>query len=104
MNTATQTARTAVTKSRRPALNRNRWPMPLILPAPGYDGGMDFFVEFVVAPAIAAVIFAPLVISIIKFARRGSGPPIPRAPDPPPARSVSSAGGGWGYFASRRSK
>ena len=36
---------------------------------------MDFFVDFVVGPAIAAVILFPLVISIIKFARRGSGPP-----------------------------
>ncbi len=36
---------------------------------------MDFFLKFVVLPAAVGVLFFPLVISIIKFGRRGDGPP-----------------------------
>jgi hypothetical protein len=36
---------------------------------------MDFFLQFVVLPAVVGVLFFPLVISIIKFGRRGEGPP-----------------------------
>jgi hypothetical protein len=36
---------------------------------------MDFFVDFVVGPAIAAVLFAPLVMSLVNRVRRGGGPP-----------------------------
>ncbi len=32
---------------------------------------MDFFIKFIVAPAIVAILFLPLVISIIKY----RGPP-----------------------------
>jgi hypothetical protein len=36
---------------------------------------MDLFVTFVVAPAIVAVLLAPLLIGIIKYVHRGNGPP-----------------------------
>jgi hypothetical protein len=36
---------------------------------------MDFFLKFVVVPVAVGVLFFPLVMSIIKYGRRGDGPP-----------------------------